>query len=170
MPRKKKIEAVDANTEATEQQAPVEPVEQAPTEVVPETPFVEASTDGAPEPKPDRRRRSSRESRNGVTRPNSETMIGKLWAIADSISYEKGRPAFNDEVVPAYMEHAGAVKATANTQYSRWKRYHGVNEMIRVTKEELRQKAEDEKAEQRKREKEAKAAAKVQPEQEQTAA
>lgn len=70
---------------------------------------------------------------NGVTRPNPDSMIGKLWEIADSISNQNGRPATRKEVVETYMAQVpGAVLATANTQYARWVTFHAVGDLLRA--------------------------------------
>jgi hypothetical protein len=69
---------------------------------------------------------------NGIKRPDSGTVTGKLWDIADEISKEKGRPALRSEVVARYMaEQPNANQATANTQYARWVTFHGANDAIR---------------------------------------
>lgn len=63
--------------------------------------------------------------RNGIKRPDSDSVTGKLWDIADRISKELGRPAPRKQVVDTYMaEVVNANVATAQTQYARWVVYH----------------------------------------------
>jgi hypothetical protein len=69
---------------------------------------------------------------NGITRPGADTMIGKLWAIAEQESEKIGAPAPRKEVVARYLaEVPGAVLPTANTQYQRWLQYHGLADKLR---------------------------------------
>ena len=69
---------------------------------------------------------------NGIKRPDSGTVTGKLWDIADEISMNLGRPAQRKEVVDRYLaEQPNANSATANTQYARWVIYHGATEALR---------------------------------------
>lgn len=69
---------------------------------------------------------------NGIKRPDSESITGKLWDIADQISEQKGAPALRKEVVDRYMnEVPGANQATANTQYARWVSFHGVSHILK---------------------------------------
>jgi colicin import membrane protein len=68
---------------------------------------------------------------NGIKRPDSGSVTGKLWDIADRISETKGAPATRKEVTGAYMtEVTGANIATANTQYARWVAFHGVSHIL----------------------------------------
>lgn len=77
--------------------------------------------------------------KNGIKRPDSGTLTGSLWDIADRISAEQKRPALRKEVVDAYVaEVVGANDATANTQYARWVAYHGCAEQVRAIRGEQR--------------------------------
>lgn len=68
---------------------------------------------------------------NGVKRPESGTLTGALWDLADHLSEKQGGPAPRKAVVDSYMASVpGANVATANTQYARWVRYHNVSEML----------------------------------------
>ena len=72
------------------------------------------------------------DKKNGVKRPVSGSITGKLWDIADRISASNSRPATRKEVVDAYMtEVANANQATANTQYARWVTYNGASAILR---------------------------------------
>lgn len=71
--------------------------------------------------------------KNGIKRPESNTITGRLWDIADRISTQEQRPALRKEVVTAYMDEVvGANEATANTQYARWMTYHGCTDAVRA--------------------------------------
>lgn len=68
---------------------------------------------------------------NGVKRPESGTLTGALWDIADQLSEAANAPATRKAVVEAYMASVpNANLATANTQYARWVRYHDVSAML----------------------------------------
>lgn len=76
---------------------------------------------------------------NGIKRPDSGSVTGKLWDIADRISESKGAPATRKEVTGAYMtEVAGANIATANTQYARWVAFHGVAAILAGNREQAK--------------------------------
>lgn len=69
---------------------------------------------------------------NGIKRPESGSITGKLWDIADDISASVKRPATRKEVVDRYMaEVPNANQATANTQYARWVTFHGASDALR---------------------------------------
>lgn len=77
------------------------------------------------------------DKKNGVKRPDSASVTGKLWDIADRISTELKRPAPRKAVVEAYMaEVQNANEATANTQYARWVTYHGASDVLRKLRQE----------------------------------
>lgn len=73
----------------------------------------------------EQRESTPKDSRNGVTRPNPASKTGQVWVIADSLSAKKGAPAERKEVLEA-CKNAGIVDATAQTQFGRWKKYHGL--------------------------------------------
>lgn len=76
---------------------------------------------------------------NGVKRPESGTLTGALWDIADQLSQAANAPAQRKDVVDAYMKSVpGANVATANTQYARWVRYHDVSALIAETREKAK--------------------------------
>ena len=61
---------------------------------------------------------------NGVTMPRNGTVTGSVWAAADEVSRQLGRPALLSEV----REKLGNVNAaTVSTQYAKWCRFHGVS-------------------------------------------
>ena len=73
---------------------------------------------------------------NGIKRPASGSITGKLWDIADDLSKRLGRPAPRKDVVDSYMNSVpGANQATANTQYARWTTYHGAAAALREARE-----------------------------------
>lgn len=68
---------------------------------------------------------------NGIKRPESGSVTGKLWDIADRLSEAKGAPATRKEVVDAYLsEVPNANQATGNTQYARWVSFHGIAKIL----------------------------------------
>lgn len=62
--------------------------------------------------------------KNGVSRPLSGATKG-VWDIADRISGETKAPAERAAVVEA-GKAAGYQEGTINTQYGRWRRFHGL--------------------------------------------
>lgn len=86
---------------------------------------------------------------NGIKRPDAGTTTGRLWDIADRISFELGKPAPRKSVVDEYMATVpNANQATANTQYARWVTYHGASDALRAlrTTETAERRAAKEKA------------------------
>lgn len=74
-------------------------------------------------------------TQNDVTRPEAGTATGKLWEIADRESNRLGKPAPRKVVTDAYMaEVPKANIATANTQYARWVKFHGVGDLIKANR------------------------------------
>lgn len=72
---------------------------------------------------------------NGIKRPDTGTVTGKLWDIADEESAKLGAPAPRKVVVDRYMaEQPLANVATANTQYARWVQYHGASEVLKANR------------------------------------
>lgn len=89
----------------------------------------------------------ARDKQNGVTRPSAGTATGNVWAIADRISNEKGRPALRAEVTAAGTE-AGINSSTVTTQFGQWRRFYGLKKEEKVAGAETeKQKAKREKAE-----------------------
>lgn len=62
---------------------------------------------------------------NGVTMPQAGGKTRAPWDIATRLSEQLNRPATRDEVLKA-CEAAGIAKGTRETQYSHWKKYHGL--------------------------------------------
>jgi hypothetical protein len=62
---------------------------------------------------------------NGITRPNPNTKTGRVFEIADEISAAAGEPAKRGEVLKVCDEE-GINKATAATQYGRWRKFNGL--------------------------------------------
>lgn len=102
-----------------------------------------------------------REQQNDVTKPAAGTTTRALWDIADRESTKLNKPAPRKIVVDAYMaEVPGANLATAQTQYARWVRYHGIGAMLAQDKEAEKARLAQEKAEAKEAEKAAKLEAK----------
>ena len=62
---------------------------------------------------------------NGISRPNLNTRTGRVWAIADKISGELGKPAPRKQVIDTAIAE-GINPATAATQYGRWRKFNGL--------------------------------------------
>lgn len=62
---------------------------------------------------------------NGITRPNPNTKTGRVFEIADEISAIEGAPAKRGDVLKVCDEE-GINKATAATQYGRWRKFNGL--------------------------------------------
>lgn len=82
----------------------------------PETAAPAAAEKPAPVPK---------DERNGVTRPKAGTDTRRVWDKADELTAVKGSTASKEEVADA-LASLGMNKATVATQYSRWRKYHGL--------------------------------------------
>jgi len=62
---------------------------------------------------------------NGVTRPKSGTICGRIWEMADALSATIGVPADRASILEqAKIE--GINDATAATQYGKWCKFYGV--------------------------------------------
>lgn len=73
---------------------------------------------------------------NGIKRPDTGSVTGRLWDIADEESAKLGQPAPRKAVVDRYMaEQPAANVATANTQYARWVTYHGASDVLRQNRD-----------------------------------
>jgi hypothetical protein len=75
--------------------------------------------------------RSAKDTRNSITRPGADTKTGKVWAIGDAISMQKGG---TPETTPASIAELKAHPDlrqfndhTIRTQYARWRQYYGVS-------------------------------------------
>lgn len=60
-----------------------------------------------------------------VKLPRSDTDSAKVWAFANQLSAQLGRPALRKDVTSAATA-IGINEATANTQYARWRVFHGI--------------------------------------------
>lgn len=66
-----------------------------------------------------------REKRNDVTKPAEGTITGRLWAIIDEISGDKGAPATRKEVLER-SEAEGFNMTMAASLYAHWRKFHGL--------------------------------------------
>lgn len=66
-----------------------------------------------------------REVQNGQTKPADGTKTGRLWAIIDQISAEKGEPAPRKDVLER-AEKEGFNMAMAASLYAHWRKFHGL--------------------------------------------
>lgn len=77
-------------------------------------------------------KRIERFKQNDITRPGVETLIGKLWDLADNASSELNRPVMRGELKErAATAMPGLNDATFATQFARWAKFHGVSEVIK---------------------------------------
>ena len=66
-----------------------------------------------------------RDRKNGVTKPKAGTKTRMVWDILTEISEKQNRPATREEALEACLAKE-INKSTITTQYSHWKRYHGI--------------------------------------------
>ncbi|WP_217482584.1 hypothetical protein [Sphingomonas sp. CL5.1] len=66
-----------------------------------------------------------REKRNGVTKPAEGTITGRLWAIIDEITRDKGAPATRKEILER-GEVEGFNMAMTASLYAHWRKFHGL--------------------------------------------
>lgn len=69
-------------------------------------------------------RLDSKQEKNGVVRPLTGATL-KIWEIADAISAATKAPAERAAVMEQ-GKAAGLQEGTINTQYGRWRKYHGL--------------------------------------------
>lgn len=69
-------------------------------------------------------RLDSKQEKNGVVRPLTGATL-KIWEIADAISAATKAPAERATVMEQ-GKAAGLQEGTINTQYGRWRKYHGL--------------------------------------------
>ena len=69
-------------------------------------------------------REAARVEKNGIVRPMTGA-TKKVWDIADAISAETKAPAERAAVVER-AKAEGVNEGTVNTQYGRWRKYHGL--------------------------------------------
>jgi len=67
-----------------------------------------------------------KQTQNGVTMPRIGTKTRKVWEIATQISEKENRPCTRVEILSACDEE-GIPNGTASTQYSHWRKYHGLS-------------------------------------------
>lgn len=73
--------------------------------------------------------KSARPTQNGMSRPPSSTITGKVWDAADAVSEKKQAPATIAEVRALIPE---VNPATVATQYGKWRRFHGLKRPEKV--------------------------------------
>lgn len=67
---------------------------------------------------------------NGVRRPKSDTVIGKVWELLDAASAKKQAPAALADVKDTATD---INPATLRTQYARWRKFNGVAGRVAAT-------------------------------------
>ena len=75
--------------------------------------------------------------KNGVRRPKPETMCGKVWAIADSISEKTGAPAPIASILEEGLKQ-GLNEGNMKTEYARWRKFYGITGRHTLPKEEAK--------------------------------
>jgi histidinol dehydrogenase len=70
---------------------------------------------------------------NGIRHPKPNTMCGKSWKILDDISAKNGAPASISESMEIAKVN-GLNEGTFYTQFSRWRRFHGITGRNKSTK------------------------------------
>lgn len=73
-------------------------------------------------------RAATRLEQNGVKRPFSDTKLGAVWDLADSLSAAKGEPVTSKELIEAGVA-AGLKKEHCQGEYSLWRKFHGLPNM-----------------------------------------
>jgi hypothetical protein len=85
--------------------------------------------------KPVKEPRPQAEERNGVRRPLDATgIVGRVWAIAEAISEAMKAPAPR-AAVSEQAQAEGLNVSTINTQYAKWRAFHGLTGTIVAAKE-----------------------------------
>ena len=64
-------------------------------------------------------------TQNGVTRPNPDTITGKVWQICDDFFAKNKKCPKRADVVTFCVDEHKINKSTAMTQYGRWCRFTG---------------------------------------------
>lgn len=77
---------------------------------------------------------------NGIRRPRPEGKCGQIWALMDSMSQELGAPVAVRDVLPV-ADAQGMNQNSVRTQYSYWRKFHGIETVI-VRRAEQPQEAE----------------------------
>lgn len=77
---------------------------------------------------------------NGIRRPKPNTLCGKAWELADSLSAELKQPVPIKNLLEAAKQfdlNEGNVKA----EYARWRKFNGVTGRVSLPKEEATEEA-----------------------------
>ncbi len=69
--------------------------------------------------------RSGRPNQNGITRPGSDTVTGKVWRCADELTAQMKQPVPIDKL-KQHPELRLVNDHTIRTQYARWRQFNGV--------------------------------------------
>lgn len=84
-------------------------------------PIAKSENASAPAPAVLRQRQPEK---NGIVHPKTESACGRVWAIADKLTAERGCVAERKDVMDESSK-MGINAATCATQYARWRKYHG---------------------------------------------
>ena len=69
---------------------------------------------------------------NGVRRPGPNGSCGKVWAHADALSTQLGRPVAIAELM-AETDKESLNQSNVRTEYARWKKFHGISGKVQAT-------------------------------------
>ena len=69
-----------------------------------------------------------KDTKNGMTRPNPNSMIFKIWACADEVALEVGPALVKKPLVKAKLEAYGETikDSTIQAQFNYWRKYMGL--------------------------------------------
>lgn len=82
----------------------------------------------------DEKAASAKVTQNNVSRPGVGTATGRIWEIADTVSAQLKAPAPRSDVMKQ-AEAEGINKATAATQYGKWRKFNGLKAEPKAPKE-----------------------------------
>lgn len=72
---------------------------------------------------------------NGIRRPKPDTLCGRVWGLADSLSEQYGQPTPIAELLEA-AKTEGLNEGNVKAEYARWRKFHGVTGRVSLPKEE----------------------------------
>lgn len=72
---------------------------------------------------------------NGIRRPKPDTLCGKAWGLADSLSEKFGQPTPIKELLEA-AKAEGLNEGNVKAEYARWRKFHGVTGRVSLPKAE----------------------------------
>lgn len=99
-----------------------------------------AEKEAAKEARKVEREANRRPQQNGVRRPKPDTLCGRVWELADTLSEKLGQPVpIGELMVVAKAQDLNPSNVRA--EYASWKKYHGIAGRITLPKAEAPQEA-----------------------------